>query len=407
MSTPTIVILAGGEGKRFYPLVTDKTMFPLLGKPVLQHTLKQIERAGGQQVIISTNQANHDWVTQYQSSLNITAIRQPEPLGMGDAILHLEEAIGSAPILVMNSADLVADYLIEDLLKNSAGKYAEVVGITQKKYFPGGYLEVKDGLAVSVVEKPGEGNEPSNLVKLVFDYFSEPQTFINMINTAKTDRDDQYEVALQQLMKEHPVHTMTYEGEWQPLKFSHMVLDWMDILLERLKPSIHPSAVIAESAIIEGAVIIEEGARVYDQAVIKGPAYIGKNAIVGTGSLVRGSFIESDANTGFGSEIARSYIGPGCTLHHNFVGDSVLEAEVNPSYGTCFANLRLDRQPVQVDYGKTKIDSNRTKLGSIVAKDVFSGVQCSIMPGVTIGSGVKIFPHKVIYDSIKPGETIK
>ena len=39
---------------------------------------------------------------------------------------------------------------------------------------------------------------------------------------------------------------------------------------------IHPSAQIAETALIKGDVVIEEGAKIMDHAVVQGPAYIGK-----------------------------------------------------------------------------------------------------------------------------------
>ena len=403
----TFVILAGGVGKRFYPLTTDKTLFPLLGKTVLQHTLEMVERVGGKKVIVSTNAANQDWLSTYKSSLAITTVRQPKPLGMGDALLQVENKIGSEPTIVLNAADLVDDSLLEGLLNKTQDSYAVVVGKEMKDYFPGGYLEVDGNRATSVIEKPGKGNEPSSLVKLVFDYFSEPQTFLSLIKNAQTDNDDQYEVALQQLMQEEVVSFVSYSGTWQALKYSHMVLDWMDGLLSRIKPKIHPTAQIADSAVIEGNVHIAEGAKVFEHAVIKGPAYIGKNAIVATGSLVRESCIEAGANTGFGSEIARSYVGPDCALHHNFVGDSILEAAVNPSYVTRFTNLRLDEKTVSVDYGDTQVDTGKQKMGAVVAKGIFSGVNCTFMPGVTVAEGAQIYPNQVINKAVLATEKVK
>lgn len=406
-STPTFVILAGGQGKRFYPLTIDKTLFPLLGKPVLQHTLEMIQRAGGQNVLISTNSENEKWLTTYKTSLSITTVRQPKPLGMGDALLQLEEEIGTEPIIIMNAADLVDDSLLEALLQKTKNSTAVVVGKEMATYFPGGYLEVDGDRALSVIEKPGAGNEPSKLVKLVFDYFRNPKPFFTHIKHAKTQNDDQYEVALQQLMQENEVNYLAYSGTWQALKYSHMVLDWMKVLLDRVEPHVDDSAQIASSAIIEGPVYIEKGVRIFEQAVIKGPVYIGENAIVGTGSFVRESTIEKGANTGFGSEIARSYIGPNCALHHNFVGDSVLEAEINPSYGTCFANLRFDQKSVTVDYGDSQVDTGRKKMGSILAKGIFSGINCAFMPGTTVAEGAKIYPNQTVSKAIKSEEVVK
>ena len=41
-----------------------------------------------------------------------------------------------------------------------------------RAYFPGGYLTLEGGRVTSVVEKPGAGNEPSDLVNLVAHVFA-------------------------------------------------------------------------------------------------------------------------------------------------------------------------------------------------------------------------------------------
>ena len=84
MKTPTFVILAGGAGKRFQPLTINKTLLPMLGKTLIQHTLEMIERVGGKKIIITTNSENHKWLTNYKNSeLDITLVNQTESLGMG------------------------------------------------------------------------------------------------------------------------------------------------------------------------------------------------------------------------------------------------------------------------------------------------------------------------------------
>ena len=171
----------------------------------------------------------------------------------------------------------------------------------------------------------------------------------------------------------------------------------MNIFLKnKLKRYIAKTAVVSNKVVIEGAVWIEEGVKIEDYAVIKGPSYIGKNSIIGNQTLVRQSMIEKDCIVGFGSEVVRSYIGPGCFLHHNFIGDSILEGDINPSWGTTFANLRLDKKPIQLKLASGVIDSGRTKLGAIVGKGAFFGVNCALMPGVTIAAGAKIFPQSIV-----------
>ncbi|NDG63436.1 MAG: hypothetical protein EBY29_08220 [Planctomycetes bacterium] len=156
-------------------------------------------------------------------------------------------------------------------------------------------------------------------------------------------------------------------------------------------PTIHPTA------IIDGDVVIHPTAKIEAHAVIKGPAYIGKDVVIGNLCLVRQSTIEEGTTVGFGSEVARSYVGPRCNLHHTFVGDSVLESEVNMSWGTVTANLRLDKKTVRITLPSGQVvDSLKEKLGALIAKGSFLGVQVSTMPGTLIAAGTKISPATVV-----------
>jgi NDP-sugar pyrophosphorylase family protein len=209
-------------------------------------------------------------------------------------------------------------------------------------------------------------------------------------------------------MQKHQVEFMAYQGYWQKLKQAHQVLDMTQLFLKyKLKNKIARGAYVDRLAKIDGPVQIEGGAKILAGAVIKGPAYIGQNVIVGNHTLIRDSIIEKDSVIGFGSEVARSYVGPSCSLHHNFIGDSVLEAQVNPSYGTCTANLRFDGQAVKMrlpnkaSQSDLLLETNKGKLGAIMARGVFLGVNCSILPGISLGENAKALPGSVIDRAVK------
>lgn len=403
-ASTTFIILAGGIGKRLHPFTIDKTLIPVCGKPLIEHTLEQIARIGGRKVIMVTNERNHHWATEYSHpQLSIQLVQQPQADGMGGAVLAATENKVNSPVIIMNEVDQVSDSLFADVFsKATAGNFL-ITGIEQTEYFPGGYLQLDQDRVVSIVEKPAEGTQPSNFVNLVFHYFSQLQPFIEILKQTDLSTDDQYERALATLMKEQQVLFVPYRDYWQALKYPHMLLDVAELYLEqRLQPtnlaqdqaelqlSISPQATISGPVQFGRSVTVEAG------AVIKGPAYIGDNVTIGTNSLVRSSIIESNCIIGFGSEVARSYLGPNCALHHNFIGDSVLEGNCNPSWGTCFANWRFDNQPVALSYPSGKIKSNRPKLGAIVGNNGFFGVNCSIMPGSVVAPDTQVYPGLVV-----------
>src|SRR3989338_6349087 len=161
-----VIILAGGEGKRMWPITEEKYLLPFLDKPLLYHNLKKIKDAiNFDEVIIVTKESSKDQVSQIASGLDIKhqiAI-QAEPKGMADAVLSAQDYI-NGEILVIN---------YEDVLTTASETQADMVlaGLKVDKYFPGGYLRVEGEKVKGIAEKPGEGNEPSDLVKLVVDYF--------------------------------------------------------------------------------------------------------------------------------------------------------------------------------------------------------------------------------------------
>lgn len=407
MHTPLFVILAGGIGKNFAPLVTNKTIFPFLGRPLIAHTLEMIQQAGASEVIVVCNRANQELIASLSSrQLSIQTVVQNEADGQAAALMLARPLIGERPIIVLNAVDVLDPKVLKDFVKQASKTYAQTLGMRVKEYFPGGYLSLTGERVTAIIEKPAPGTEPSDIANLFFHYFSRPQDlFALMQQEQSADGDDAYERALDRLLQKETVNFFVYDSYWQKLKEAHRVLDVAQLLLrERLRPHVAKSAYVDKQASMSGPVYIGEGAKILAGAVITGPAYIGDGVIVGNHSLVRNSIVEAGSIIGFGSEVARSYVGPKCQLHHNFIGDSVLEAEVNPSYGTCTANLRFDGQRVSCRLPNRKISTNKSKLGAIMAKGVFLGVNCSLLPGVTLGAGATAYPGSVISQAVGAGE---
>ncbi|PJE63849.1 hypothetical protein COU89_01020 [Candidatus Roizmanbacteria bacterium CG10_big_fil_rev_8_21_14_0_10_45_7] len=407
---PRIILLAGGVGKRFAPFVTNKTMFPFQGKPILQHTLELIADAGLTEVLVISNSDNTQWLNQYNNpNLTITQVIQDKPLGMGQALYEAQQAMGDEPSIIMNAVDVVETSLLPELVQHIADNDIGIVGIHMDDYFPGGYIRFDHDRVVEIIEKPLPDKVPSQFVKLVFDYIKSPARLITALNEVGHEQDDSYEQALSKLITETPPVFVPYRGQWNKLKFPHYILEVMDVLNALKlpqKPFIHKSAQVSPSALVEGTSYIDEGARVLEGAIIKN-SYIGKQVTVGNHTLVRDSTVEENSVIGFGTEVARSYIGPHTMTHHAFIGDSVLEGYSNVSYGTCLTNMRIDGKSIAVKFSESTLETGKHKLGALVARDVFFGAQSLTLPGVTIGAGAKIYPSTIVHTSLPAGSTIK
>lgn len=395
-----IIILAGGEGKRMWPIQKDKCLIPFLGKPLLYHNLKQIKETlrqtiydRGMFVLVVSPEIKEAASKIAQSlDLNFQIAVQEKPRGMADAILSAGEYI-EGEVLVVNAEDILEPEIYQGIgeIKGEAG----VVGLQVKKYFPGGYLRVEGVRVKGIVEKPGEGNEPSDLVKLVMDYFKDGKKLVSYLEKASTGKDDQYEIALAQMIADGmDVWFSQYNGAWIPLKYPWHILDITAYFLSKVEQQISPGAKVSDKAIIEGNVVIEDGVRVFEGAVIKGPCYIGKNCIIGNNSMVRESNLEEGSVTGFNSDITRSYIGANSWFHTNYIGDCVLEGDFGAGGGAMLANLRLDNKTIRV--GPDRLETNRDKLGLLAGTGVRMGANASIMPGVRIGANSLVGPGVVL-----------
>jgi len=402
-----VIVLAAGEGKRMWPIATDKCLIPFLGKPLLYHNLKKIKQAlNPDEVIIVSNSKSSAEIQKILEELKIsgTIAIQNEPKGMADAILSAKDLI-EGDILVVNAEDIVdgAAYA-----KASAAKGEVVVtGIKMDKYFPGGYIKGEAGRVKGIVEKPGEGNEPSDLVKLVVDFFKDGKKLISYLEKAQSGEDDVYEKALNQMISDGvEIKFVKYQGTWVPLKYPWQILDILSYFLESIEQHISPGATVSEKAIISGNVVIEEGAKVFEGAVIKGPCYIGKNVIVGNNTMVRESDLEEGCVTGFNSDITRSYIGANSWFHTNYIGDSVIEGDFGMGSGAVLANLRLDDHTIRVVVAGEQVDSGRHKLGLMVGKGSRVGVNASVMPGVKVGSNSFVGPGLTLYHDVEDNKKI-
>lgn len=416
--SPTVVVLAGGANSRFWPL-REKSLYTFMNEPLLTRQLQIYAEAGFQQAIIIANPENVAVITETMRALGdamtYDIVVQPEPLGMGHAILQAEDllqAAGYPPIYICQVNDVVDPTLHKTLFEayQSGTATAYLTGYQVDQYFPGGYLVLDDDSQriTGIHEKPGAGNEPSNVVNIVAHLHTATARLFEQVHrlyAANHPEDDHYEVAMAAMMAEHRFECVRYEGEWYPIKYPWHVLDVMNFFLRRIDGQhIHPDAKLMGDVSISGNVIIEAGARLFHGASVVGPAYIGPGAIVGNGALVRESMVGAKSVVGHVSEVARSWLGQGVNLHRAVVLDSVFEDRVNFSAGCITANLRIDAGYVKSTVKGDRVVTGRDKLGAMVGEGAFIGIQSGTMPGVKIGAGAEIGAFTNVTEDIREGQ---
>lgn len=345
MKIKNVLILAGGTSSRFWPL-SHKNLFYFKGETLIEYQIKFYLQYA-ETVFIVSHPDTFDQISEIAHRYRVKVIVQ-HGSGQGAAILSAHEDV-SGETLIVNANDIFKQSLIESLISKISESNNGIDSIfTARKvdtYFPGGYL-VLDGSSVKgVIEKPGPDNMPSPYWKFVVDYFSHIDDFMTVLSKMQSSNDDQYERAITDFIQQGKRITMLeYIDDSATIKYPWNILDVMEFFLGQTTSHVSESAQVDSTAIIQGNVFIDDGAKIHEYSKIVGPAYIGKNVTIGNYSLVSSSMVEQDSMIGGYTEVTRSYIGPMTWSHRAYIGDSIIEGPANFAAGSVTANLRLIRK---------------------------------------------------------------
>ncbi|MBT8420126.1 MAG: UTP--glucose-1-phosphate uridylyltransferase GalU [Gammaproteobacteria bacterium] len=224
------VFPVAGLGTRFLPVTkaNPKEMLPIVDKPLIQYAVEEAVAAGIQDLVFVTGRGKraiedhfdktyelevtleargrHRMLTSMRGILpeevSCIYIRQPEPLGLGDAVLRARSIIGNEPFAVILADDLIdaAPGCIAQMIDVHERHGASVLAVESipptdtDKY---GVIESGDfanGIARidAIVEKPSPASAPSNL-GVVGRYILTPGIFDQL---ADLGRDDNGEIQL-------------------------------------------------------------------------------------------------------------------------------------------------------------------------------------------------------------------
>ena len=408
-----VLLLLAGQSKRFWPL-QEKSFFPICGKTLLEIQVGNLRAAGVKEIVLVGGRHNLEQAQALCPDLRL--IEQEDlSLGMRGALLSALPAIGKDPVMVVGGNDTVEPEAYKALMEAAAKKGTDGALLAKRvtTYFPGGYLKLAGERIETIVEKPGAGKEPSDLVTIVAHMHNDPASLLAELQKIKPSRDDGYEQALAALFKTKTYSAVPYEGPWLPVKYPWHLLPLLQHELQKIqKPSIHPTAVVHPTAVIDGNVILEEGVRVFAHATIIGPCIIGKRSIVANNALVRGSSIGPDCVVGYSTEIKASVLAAHVWTHMTYIGDSVIGTNVSFGGGSLTGNLRLDEQEISSVVGDEKIPTGLTKFGCIIGNDCRLGIRSTLNPGIKIGKGTFVSSGVLVdrdipeqsYVSMKGGE---
>lgn len=406
MKALPIVILAGGENSRFFPLnhSSHKGLISISGRSLLIRLLENCSENGFKRFILihntKTSSTDLKSLSQQAKSIGVdlSLLPQLQPQGMGDALLKARDNLPDQ-FGVCSAYHIQAGDIFSRLLDLETDIGLVVVKTASPQDY--GVLKLDGDLAVGIVEKPDINKAPSNY--RVQSIYKLDKSYLDIL-VKENQHEYSFESALDKAILKKPASFFTLDQPLVSLKYPWRLFDLVSQILNSSQSHTHPKANLAPTTVVDdtnGPVVIEDGAQVGHATKIVGPAYIGRNARVGDFSLIRGSSLESGVRVGIHADIARSLMFEDSSFHGlGFIGDSIVGSGVKIGAGFITANKRLDRKNVEVLVKNKKIDTGRNHHGTVIGQDCRIGVRVSVMPGKYIDAKSRVLPHTIISEHI-------
>ncbi len=406
------VVLAAGLGTRMRPLTFTKPKFllPVAGKPALDHVLLLLKNAGINEIAMIVGYGREHLIKRYgdgsEFGIKLRYIHQQKLLGTANAISLAEDFVGNENFLAINGDTLIDQESLNLFLRRygevaptpNFGGLMATIEVEKPEQF--GIVFLKGDKVSEIVEKPKRVK--SRLANAGVYVFS-PAIFEAIKRTRKSKRGE-YELttSIQILIKKGKMVYTSPLALWADIGRPWDLLIVNEYFLRGQRGEIHGKVEVGAS--VEDNVYVGEGSRIRSGSYILGPTYIGRDCDIGPNCFIRPcTSIGDDARIGNAVEVKNSIIMDHTNIGHlSYVGDSVIGNNCNLGAGTTIANLRLDEKPIKMEVGGKVVNSGRRKLGTIIADNVRTGINCTINVGVKIGPNSAVGPGAVIYEDVPP-----
>jgi len=255
MSVRKAVLPVAGLGTRFLPATKaqPKEMLPIVDKPLVQYAVEEVAASGIPLVIFVTGRGKDAIEDHFDVSfelehqlagrgkeelrkqmrsiaglLQMTYVRQKNPLGLGHAILTAEDLVGDEPFAVLLSDDVVDSRVpclkqMMDVFARYGRSILAIQRVEPKAVSSYGIIHGApvpdqnwDGRLVRIddmVEKPEPRKAPSNLA-IIGRYILTPAIFKELADTRRgTGGEIQLTDALRRLLAKEPIYGFVFEGK--------------------------------------------------------------------------------------------------------------------------------------------------------------------------------------------------
>src|SRR6266581_9625080 len=115
------VVMAGGQGSRLRPLTSNqpKPMLPILGEPMMLHTLRLLRRHGFTDVVVTVqflaSVIRNFFGDGADLDLSLTYVTEEEPLGTAGSVKNAQAQLDETFLVI--SGDTITDFDLSELVR--------------------------------------------------------------------------------------------------------------------------------------------------------------------------------------------------------------------------------------------------------------------------------------------------
>jgi UTP--glucose-1-phosphate uridylyltransferase len=249
MKVRKAVIPAAGLGTRFLPATKaqPKEMLPVVDKPTIQYVVETAVDAGLTDILLISGRSKRTIENHFDRSFELEYrleqtqkydelkemrqisdlaqmhyVRQPEPLGLGNAVSMAEAHVDGAPFAVLLGDEILPNTtLLRDMIETYDRYGRSVIAVmevprTEISLYGAirpEFVEDQVARVLGIVEKPAPDVAPSNLA-VIFGYVLTPEIFDALRDTPPDGKGEiQLTYALNLLAEQQAVYAQVFEGQ--------------------------------------------------------------------------------------------------------------------------------------------------------------------------------------------------
>lgn len=326
------VVLAGGQEYGQCPLSRQlpRALWPLVDRPIIEHVLATLRKAGIGQMAISANGRTHTIAAKlgYNPAPDITVHYSEDamPRGAAGCIKDCQNWLGSGRFIVVHGASLLLDLDLQHLMEAHKSNAATLT-------------------VAATADNTGGDLDRMLALKPAGIYICEPDVFPFI--KAKGYQDIKEQLIPRLTEAGLKVQAVPISGRILPVRNEEWYLNAMVDLLndpQHRKPFvdhlpskvpglwIDPTAYVHPQARVIGPAYIGPGARVMNDTVVIGPAVIGANCEIQSEAVVHESILWEESKIGRGALVeqavvaAKALVSPGVEVRGSIVLDTALSS---------------------------------------------------------------------------------